>query len=723
MKRQVFDTEVGGRKLTVEFSPLAPQTNSSLLVTYGGTVVLANVVMSKKPKEGAGYFPLIVDYEEKFYAAGRILGSRFMRREARPSEEAILVSRLIDRTIRPLFDQRMRYDIQLVVLALSVDEENDPDIPAVLGASLALLTSDIPWQGPVSAIRVGKVNDALVLNPSHKERGGSLFDIVVSGKEGKINMLEGKANIIKDEDILPGIQMALEEIEKLNAFQKMVASKVGKEKFIPDIYEAPQELVYRFNKEFAQKLKNILSTPQEKIDRQDKLGELKGEWLGITQESSPDTPRDVLSDIFDHALDEIIHENILKHDLRPDGRKLDEIRELFSEVGILPRTHGSGLFFRGDTHILSVVTLGAPGDVLLIEGMEIRTKKHFIHHYNFPPFSVGEIGRMGAPGRREIGHGALAEKALEAIIPDRNTFPYTIRLVSETLSSNGSSSMGSVSASSLALMDAGVPIKHPVSGIAMGLMISQKGSDYKVLTDIQGPEDHHGDMDLKVAGTEEGITALQMDVKIEGITLQILRDTLRQAGKARKEILATMQKTISRPRESLSPYAPRIITHTINPDKIRDVVGPGGKTINMIINETGAEIDIEQDGTIFITGTSEESALKALEKIKELTREYLVGETFHGKVTRLFDFGAMVEVGPKQEGLVHVSEIAPFRVGRPSDMLNVGDEVPVKIISIDNMGRINLSIKAVATLQEKSPAREKHPPGPRGTQHRPKRTR
>ncbi len=693
LERKIFETKIAGKKLIVEFNPIASQANGAVFVRLGDTVVLATAVMSRSLRDMADFFPLVVDYEEKYYAAGKILGSRFMRREGRPSEEAVLICRLIDRTIRPLFDHRMRNDVQVAALTLSVDEENSPDVPAILAASLALLTSDIPWKGPVSAVRVGEVDGKLVVNPTDEERISGNLDLVVSGGGGYINMLEGKAREVSEKKLLEAIEFTKKEIDHLNKFQNDVAEKIGKEKMKLD-FEDSEEAKKILEKHIVPRLEDALYVPGKK-HREHTLGDLKNEWLDATSEQFPALSKGTAANLFEEAIDEIVHKNIIESEKRPDGRGVREIRPLLAETTILPRTHGSGLFFRGDTHIISAVTLGAPGDELLIEGMDVRTKKHFMHHYNFPPFSVGEVGRMGAPGRREIGHGALAEKALEAVIPPKEEFPYTIRIVSETLSSNGSSSMGSVCASTLALMDAGVPIKRPVAGIAMGLMM-QDDDKYKILTDIQGPEDHHGDMDLKAAGTMEGVTAIQMDVKIHGVTLDILKDALEDARLARRGILEFMHKTIAAPRKDLSPYAPRIFTMDIPVDKIRDVIGPGGKTINEIIAETGTTIDIEQTGRIYITGPNEESAMRAKDRINTLTKEFAVGEVVKGKVSRIFDFGAMVEIAPRKEGLIHISELAHRRVEKVTDVVKAGEEVTVKIVGIDAMGRIDLSLKALA---------------------------
>jgi polyribonucleotide nucleotidyltransferase len=697
-KTKKYTTEFAGKTLTAEFSDLAEQANGSVLVKYGETVVLATAVMSPNERLGLDYFPLTVDYEEKFYAAGEILGSRFIRREGRPSDEAILMNRLVDRTIRPLFSQKIRNEVQVIVLALAVDGENDPDIPAIIAASLALGTSDIPWGGPIGACRV--VYPDFTINADYEMREKSDLDMVVCGKNGKINMVEAGGKEIPEKIVSEAFEKSVKETEKIQKWQGKIIEEIGKPKRPIVIQEEPEKLKEAFDKHFRKRLEDAIFEPAvgnhltEKASRGLAIADLKSEWTESMAAEFGENIKNTADEIYEEAINEIVHLNAIKFGKRADGRKPDEIRPIFAEINFLPRVHGSGLFYRGSTHILSVVTLGAPGDFQVIEGMEVKAKKRFMHHYNFPPFSSGETGKAGSPGRREIGHGALAEKALMAVIPTSDEFPYTIRVVSESLSSNGSTSQGSICASSLALMAAGVPIKNPVAGISIGIMIH--GKEYKFLTDIQGPEDHHGDMDFKVAGTKNGVTAIQMDVKVEGIEPKILAEALEQAKKARMQILEVMAKTIAEPLKELPPQAPRVIKLMINPDKIRDVVGPGGKVINKIIADTGAEIDIEQDGTVFITGKNQESADKALEIVKEITHEYQVGETFqNGIVSRIFEFGAMVEIAPKVEGLVHISELAPFRVARVTDVVNIGDVIPVKIVSIDEMGRINLSLKAI----------------------------
>ncbi|MEK7134844.1 MAG: polyribonucleotide nucleotidyltransferase [Patescibacteria group bacterium] len=641
-----YSLDLAGETLKIEIGKLAGQADGAVTAQLGDTVVLATVVMSKDRKIGADFLPLTVDYEEKYYARGKILGSRFMRREGRPSEEAILNDRLIDRAIRPLFDQSIRNEVQIVTTVLSVDEKNDPDVLAINAASLALMISDIPWNGPVAAVRIGRVHDKWIVNPAFPEREEGIADLVVSiSSDAKINMIEaGSLPEIKEDELIEGIDFAKESLEYLIKFNKKIADDFKTPKAIVATENTDPELrseVVKFLN--ADKALEKAIYEKDKSRRVNNLEMLKDRL----KESIANIGEDKIKAaeiFFEKAIDEMVHKNLLEKESRPDGRKLDELRKLSSEIGVLPRTHGSGLFQRGETQVLSALTLGAPSDELIIEGMVISTKKHFVHQYNFPPFSVGEVGRMGAPGRREIGHGALAERALLTVIPKKEEFPYAIRVVSEVLSSNGSSSMGSVCGSTLALMDAGVPISKPVAGIAMGLMTNEKG-DYKILTDIQGPEDRHGDMDFKVAGTSDGVTAMQMDVKINGIDTKILKEVLYQAKKARLEILKNISKTIDKPRPNLSPLAPRIITVQIPVDKIREVIGPGGKVVNEIIATTGAKIDIEESGLIFITAENENSGLKAKEIIDGIIKEYKVGDIVTGKIVQILDFGAIVEFG------------------------------------------------------------------------------
>ncbi len=712
-----YSLTLGEETLKIEIGKLAGQASGAVTAQLGDTVVLSTAVMSKNQKAGADYMPLIVDYEEKYYARGKILGSRFVRREGRPSEEAILNARLIDRAIRPLFDQSIRNEIQIISTILSVDEKNDPDVIAMIAASIALSISDIPWGGPIAAVRIGRNDSEWILNPSFEQREAGIADLVVStSPDLKINMIEAGGSEIKEEDLLSGFEFAQDALKNIIDFSKKIANDFNTPKIDAILQETDSELEERTN-EFLNKdnaLGNALNE-KKKGERLTNLDTLKEQLkIHITEMDLPDgkageTKVKAAETLFEKAVDEMVHKNILEKELRPDGRKLDELRDLNSEIEFLPRTHGSGLFQRGETQVLSALTLGAPSDVLIIEGMIVSKKKRFMNQYNFPPYSVGETGRVGAPGRREIGHGALAEKALEPVIPKVEDFPYAIRVVSEVLSSNGSSSMASACASTLALMDGGVPIKKPVAGIAMGLMIEKsqisnlsprssfggagKSQKYKILTDIQGPEDHYGDMDFKVAGTRDGVTALQMDVKINGVTIKILGEALAQAKKARLSILDHMAKTIAEPKKELSPLAPRIITMQIHPDKIREVIGPGGKVINDIIAKTGAAIDIEDSGLVFITAENEKIGLETKKMVEEIVKDYKAGDIVTGKVTQILDFGAIVEFG-KKDGMIHISELAPYRVNKVTDIVNVGDEVKVKIKRVEN-GKISLSLKDV----------------------------
>lgn len=694
MTAKTYSYSLGGKTFLVELNNWAEQANGSVLVRIGDTMVLATAVMNPAARQSGDFFPLTVDYEEKFYAAGKILGSRFVKRETRPSEEAILADRLIDRSIRPRFDMRMRNEVQVVITVLSVDSENDPDISAMLASSLALALSDIPWNGPIAGVRVGKIGDKLIINPSYEEREKADLDLVISGTKEKINMLEAGAKEISEDDFAASVETGFESVKELIAFQEKIIAENQCEKAVVKFLGTSAELAKLLEKEFSTRLEETLYQPSKKL-RHESIVAVKEEWLQKASQTYPETfDKSAAEYLFEEEINKIIHRRIIEKGERPDGRKPDELRELKATVGVLPRVHGSGLFMRGETHALATLTLGAPGDEQIIEGMEIRTKKRLLLHYNFPPFSTGETKPMRGPGRREIGHGALAGKALAPLIPSKEEFPYTLRIVSEILSSNGSSSMASVCGASLALMDAGVPIKKAVAGAAMGLMLNEKG-EYRVLTDIQGPEDHHGDMDFKVAGTRDGITAVQMDVKIEGINPEMLRKTLDQTKRARMQILDLMDSVMSEPRPELSPWAPRVNILKINPEKIGALIGPGGKVINDIIAKTLAQIDIEDDGTVFITSDTEEGMKKALSLIKQVTREIKPGELLEGKVTRVLDFGAMVEIGPRQDGLIHISELAPWRVDKVTDIVNIGDAVQVKVKNIDEQGRVNLSLKDV----------------------------
>ncbi|MFY9462388.1 MAG: polyribonucleotide nucleotidyltransferase [Candidatus Sungiibacteriota bacterium] len=718
MEAKKFNTESGGKPLSVELTPLAGQANGHVIVRLGDTTVLVTAVMSKEPRESGDFFPLTVEYEEKFYAAGKILGSRFVKRETRPSEEAVLSARLIDRTIRPRFDLRMRNEVQIVATILSFDDQNDSDIAALLGSSLALSLSDIPWDGPVAGVRIGKIAGELVVNPTIEERKTATLDIVVSGTESKINMLEAGASEEPEKEIIEAIALAQTEIKKLIAFEREIIDFVRPQKTSVKLTEKSGALHDALVENFSSKIELAL-WEKDKLARNTGLAALKTEWFEHAKTNFAETFTATSANyLWEEEIDAIVHRRIIDKGERPDGRKLDELRPLSAEVAFLPRVHGSGLFIRGETQALSSLTLGGPGDQLIIEGMEVRKKKRFIHHYNFPPYSVGEVKPMRGPGRREIGHGALAERALAPLIPAQEDFPYTIRIVSEILSSNGSSSMASVCGSTLALFDAGVPMKKPAAGAAMGLMMKNE-KEYAVLTDIQGPEDHYGDMDFKAAGTRDGITALQMDVKIDGVTLEMLEKTFEQTKRARMQILDLLEKTLPAPRPELSPYAPRIIILKINPEKIGALIGPGGKTINEIIAQTGAAIDIEDDGTVFITSDNKEGMDKAVALVKSITKEIKPGELLEGKVSRLFDFGVMVEIGPRLEGMVHISELAPWRVESVTDIVKAGDVIPVIVKEIDDQGRINLSLKRVpGRYSEEETAKHAAEGGAFGRPHR-----
>ena len=690
MKTEKFELEIGGRKLTVEIRNLAEQASGSCLVQYGDTMVLGTVVIGKE-REGIDFFPLTVEYEERYYAAGKILGSRFIRRETRPSEEAVLTARAIDRTIRPRFPQNLRNEVQVVITCLSWDGENDPDLIGSVAASLALSISNIPWSGPLAVLRVGRVNNEFVLNPTYGDREKSDLDLVLAGDGNLINMIEMEGDQVPEGVILEANRFAQPYLKKIIDFQKEIIKKVGQEKIAIETLTPEPELEKEIKEFLGKRLEETLYQ-KGKAARMQGVNELKEELAYFIEGKYPGLGKTrYAKDFFEKEMERLVHQNILQKGKRPDGRKLDEVREIQVEAGLLPRTHGSGLFIRGETKALSILTLGTPGDVKLLEGMEIRGKKRFMHHYNFPPYCSGEIKPMRGPGRREIGHGMLAEKALFPLVPSSEQFPYTMRIVTEILSSNGSTSMASVSAASLALMDAGVPILSPAAGIAVGLMAD--GNNYKVLTDIQGPEDHHGDMDFKAAGTKNGLTAIQMDVKIPGLTEKILKDALDLAKKSRLQILEEMGKVLPKPRPELSPFAPRIYTLQIKPEKIREVIGPGGKVINEIIEKCEVSIDIEDTGKVFVTAEKEEAAQKAVSWIKNITREVKVGEVFQGKVKRILNFGAFVEILPGQEGLVHISQLAPYRVNKVEDVVKIGDIVPVKVIGIDEHGRIDLSIK------------------------------
>jgi polyribonucleotide nucleotidyltransferase len=701
-EKQSFSFDWAGRKLTVEIGQLAKQANGAVLVRYGDTAVLSTATASKEPKN-LDFFPLTVNYEERLYAVGKIPGG-FIKREGRPSEKAILASRLIDRPIRPLFADGFRNDVQVISIVMSVDQNCSSEMAAMFGSSLALCVSDIPFEGPIAGVTVGRVDGKFIINPSVEETEKSDMHLVVAGTMDAINMVEAGAEEVPEEVMLEAIMFGHDEIKRLIAFQQEIVAQVGKEKREINLYELNKELEAEVRGICEQDMLAAIQV-QEKHAREDAIKEVKNAVVARYEEQEIDADQmKMVKQILDKIVKGEVRRLITEDKVRPDGRKLEEIRPLSSEVGLLPRTHGSGLFTRGQTQALSICTLGAMGDVQILDGLGIEEEKRFMHHYNFPLFSVGETGPIRGPGRREIGHGALGERALEPVIPNEKDFPYTVRLVSEVLESNGSTSQASICASTLALMDAGVPIKAPVAGIAMGLIKS--GEHYSILTDIQGMEDHLGDMDFKVAGTSKGVTALQMDIKIEGLSRQILEEALQQAKIGRMQILDSMLATIQEPREQLSKYAPKIISMWIKPDKIRDVIGPSGKQINKIIEETGVKIDIEQDGTVFIGSVDEEMIQKAKKIIEDIVREVEVGEMYLGKVRRIEKFGAFVEIFPGKDGLVHISELAEERVGKVEDILKLGDEILVKVTEIDKQGRVNLSRKAVLKEQREKAEKE-----------------
>ncbi|MEZ0116567.1 UNVERIFIED_ORG: polyribonucleotide nucleotidyltransferase [Heyndrickxia coagulans] len=695
--KHTYTIDWAGRPLTVEIGQLAKQANGAALVRYGETAVLSTATASKEPKN-VDFFPLTVNYEERLYAVGKIPGG-FIKREGRPSEKAILSSRLIDRPIRPLFADGFRNEVQVVSMVMSVDQDCTPEMAAMLGSSLALSVSDIPFEGPIAGVIVGRVDGKFLINPTVEQMEKSDIHLTVAGTKDAINMVEAGAKEVPEEVMLEAIMFGHEEIKRLIAFQEKIVAEIGKEKMAVELFELDEELVEKVSGMCRNKMIEAIQVHEKKA-REEAIRKVGDEVLAQfeAEEADEETVKQVKQILHDIEKEEV-RKLITVDKIRPDGRKIDEIRPLSSEVGVLPRTHGSGLFTRGQTQALSICTLGALGDVQILDGLGIEESKRFMHHYNFPSFSVGETGPMRGPGRREIGHGALGERALEPVIPDEKEFPYTIRLVSEVLESNGSTSQASICASTLAMMDAGIPIKAPVAGIAMGLVKS--GEHYTILTDIQGMEDHLGDMDFKVAGTSKGVTALQMDIKIAGLSREILEEALQQARKGRMQILDHMMSTISKTRDHLSVYAPKILTMTIHPDKIRDVIGPSGKQINKIIDETGVKIDIEQDGTIFISSTDEDANNKAKKLIEDIVREVEVGKVYLGKVKRIEKFGAFVEIFNGKDGLVHISELAEERVRKVEDVVKIGDEILVKVTDIDSHGRINLSRKAVLKEQQK----------------------
>lgn len=685
--------EVGGRTLTLETGRMAKQAGGAVFITYGDTAVLATATGSKAPRDGIDFFPLTVDYEEKLYAAGKIPGG-FIRREGRASEKAVLSSRLIDRPIRPLFPEGYRNDVQVIATILSVDQDNAPDILSMVGASAALHLSSIPFLGPIGAVAVGLIGDEFIINPSQEEAAESSLHLVVAGTHDAVMMVEAGAKEVPEMVILDAIMRGHDEIKKIvdviEAFRaEALTMGLAKEKIEPTLIKIPEEIEAAAREMAYDDLLTAIRI-KDKHDRDEAVNEVKAQATVKLAELFPESTKDV-AQALDGLVKSIVRQLITVDKIRPDGRALDEVREITCEIDILPRTHGSALFTRGQTQILSVVTLGAAREEQMLDGLDGEASKRYMHHYNFPPYSVGEARPMRGPGRREIGHGALAERALAPMIPEDENFPYTIRVVSEAIESNGSTSMGSVCGSTLSLMAAGVPLIRPVSGIAMGLISDENG--FTVLTDLQGLEDALGDMDFKVAGTELGVTAIQMDIKIAGIDRAILKQALEQAKEGRMFIMGKMMAAIDRPREELSSYAPRVVTMMINPDKIRDVIGPGGKMIKKIVEETGVKIDIEDTGRVSIMSSDSVATNKAMEIINNLTKEVVAGEIYLGKVVRVTDFGAFVEVLPGKDGLVHISQLALERVKKVEDIVNVGDEIMVKVMEIDKQGRINLSRK------------------------------
>ncbi|MFY9482326.1 MAG: polyribonucleotide nucleotidyltransferase [Tissierellaceae bacterium] len=684
-----FQLDLAGRELTITTGKVAEQANGACIVQYGDTVILVTATASKEPREGIDFFPLSVDYEEKLYSVGKIPGG-FIKREGRASEKAILTARLIDRPIRPLFPNGFRNDVQVIATVLSVDQDNSPEIASMIGSSIALSISDIPFSGPIGAVNVGLIDGKFIVNPNSEERETSQLDLTVAGTKDAIMMVEAGANVVAEETILEAIFFAHDEIKRICDFIEGITKEVGKDKLEFEVFVPDKELEEKIIEYGTESLIEAINTV-EKQEREEKIDEVSNKIFEHFIEEYPDNEADI-KEVIDSIIKKEVRRLILEG-IRPDNRKPDEIRPISCEVGILPRTHGSGLFTRGQTQVLTVTTLGASSDVQILDGLGEEESKRYMHHYNFPPYSVGETRPIRGPGRREIGHGALAERALEPVIPSVDEFPYTIRLVSEVLSSNGSSSQASVCGSTLSLLDAGVPIKASVAGIAMGLIKEEEKT--VILADIQGMEDHLGDMDFKVAGTREGITAIQMDIKIAGIDREILKEALKKAREGRLFILSKMEEAIASPRPELSKYAPKIFTMNIDPDKIREVIGPGGKVINKIIDETGVKIDIDDDGRIDIAAENAESGNKAIKMIEDIVRDVEVGEVYMGKVVKITSFGAFLEVLNGKEGLLHISNISKERVKRVEDVLKVGDEVMVKVTDIDKQGRINLNRKVL----------------------------
>lgn len=690
-----YSYQFKGKDLKITIGKVAEQADGACLVQYGDSVVLVTATASDQPREGVDFFPLSCDFQEKLYSVGKIPGG-FIKREGRPTEKAILTSRLIDRPLRPLFPEGYHNDVQVVATALSVEPDYTPDILSMIGSSIALTISDIPFMGPTAAMSVGIVDGEIVLYPNQEEKEKSDLELTVAGTEEAIMMVEAGCNIVSEEQILNSILAAHEEIKSICKFICDIQEDCGKEKKTFEIKETDSDLNNSVREFAEERLISMIKNP-DKVARQDELGELESETL--KHFSMLEDKEKEIKAILEDIEREEVRRLIVEDHVRPDNRELDEIRKITCERSLLPRAHGSGLFTRGQTQVLSIATLGAPGEVQILDGLIDEENKRYMHQYNFPPFSVGDTKPLRSPGRREIGHGALAERALLPVLPKEEDFPYTIRVVSEVLSSNGSSSQASICGSTLSLMDAGVPISAPVAGIAMGLI--KQDENVVVLSDIQGLEDHLGDMDFKVAGTKEGITALQMDIKISGISEQILREALEKARIGRLFILSKMTALIAEPEAEISKYAPRILTIKIHPDKVREVIGPGGKIINKIIDETGVIIETQDDGTINVTSVDQENGERAIKMIEDIVKEVEAGETYLAKITKIMNFGAFAELLPGKEGLIHISNIAHERINKVEDVLSVGDEVMVKVTEIDKQGRINLSRKGLLPRPER----------------------
>ena len=684
---KVYTTELAGRKLSLEFGKYCGQANGSVIVRLGDTVVMVNATAAEKPREGQDFFPLSVDFEEKMYAVGKLPGG-FIKREGRPSEKATLTSRLIDRPLRPLFNKGIRNDVQVVATVLSVEQDVTPDIPAMIGASAALAVSDIPWAGPIAGVNVGLVDGEVVINPTVAQREVSKLNLTVAGTDEAVLMVEAGAKEISEEDMLRAILTGHEEIKKIVAFQKEIVAEIGKEKREFPVFETGEDVKEVVRADFLGRIEWAFEAfdRHERSDREKVVENEAHEKYAERFEGRMGEVDDALY----YLKKEVMRRKIIEQGVRPDGRTLTQIRPIWCEAGVLPRTHGSGVFTRGETQVMSIATLAPVSEAQVIEGLGVETSERYMHNYNFPPYSTGEAGRLKSPGRREIGHGALAKRALEPVIPPVDEFPYAIRVVSEVLSSNGSTSQASVCGSTLALMDAGVPIKAPVAGVAMGLIKDVESGKVAVLTDIQGLEDFLGDMDFKVAGTLNGITAIQMDIKIKGIDEAILRQALSQALDGRLFILGKMLETLPQPRAELSPYAPKIVSFMINPEKIAEVIGPRGKMINKIIEETGVKIDIEDDGSVFIATSDAQAAAKARRLIEGIAKDVEVGEVYTGKVVRMMNFGVFVELLPGKDGMIHISKLAKGRVEKCEDVVKIGDELEVKVVEIDSQGRVNL---------------------------------